>query len=72
MMNGGYYDLATPYFAAEFELSHLAIPDSLANNLEIKLYPSGHMIYAHEPALVALSANVADFVKRATHVEASH
>jgi carboxypeptidase C (cathepsin A) len=72
MMNGGYYDLATPYFSAKFELSHLAIPDSLASNLEIKLYPSGHMVYAHEPALVALTANVSDFIKRASHTGAGH
>ncbi len=72
MMNGGYYDLATPYFSAEFELSHLAIPDSLASNLEIKLYPSGHMVYVYEPALIQLTANVADFIKRASHAVADH
>jgi carboxypeptidase C (cathepsin A) len=64
MMNGGYFDLATPYFAAEYELNHLQIPPELTKNIEIKLYPSGHMVYAHEPSLVTLHDNVADFIRR--------
>jgi carboxypeptidase C (cathepsin A) len=64
MMNGGYYDLATPYFSAIYELRHLAVPPSIAANIEIKLYPSGHMVYANEAALAALEANVADFIRR--------
>jgi carboxypeptidase C (cathepsin A) len=66
LMNGGYYDLATPYFAAVYELRHLAIPPDIAANIEVKLYPSGHMVYANESALAALQANVAEFI-RGTH-----
>ncbi len=69
MMNGGYYDLATPYFAATYELNHLQLPPSIAANIEIQLYPSGHMVYAHEPALASLEANVAAFIRR-THAAA--
>ncbi len=29
-LNGGYYDLATPYFAAEYELRQLPIQSTLA------------------------------------------
>jgi len=64
MMNGGYYDLATPYFAAIYELRHLPVPAPIAANIEVKLYPSGHMVYAHEPALAALESNVAAFIRR--------
>jgi len=66
MMNGGYYDLATPFFAALYELNHLAIPASLRTNIETHLYRSGHMVYAHEPALKELHDNVAAFIGR-TH-----
>ena len=66
MMNGGYFDLSTPYFAALYELDHLAIPPAIARNIEVKLYPSGHMVYANEAALAALEANVAAFIRR-TH-----
>lgn len=63
LMNGGYYDLATPFFAAEYELAHLPIPDSLRKNISVHLYGSGHMVYAHLPALKKLHDNVAAFIR---------
>lgn len=66
MMAGGYYDLATPFFAAEHELNHLPIPQSLRKNISVHLYPSGHMVYAHKPSLKALHDDVAHFI-RSTH-----
>ncbi|HEX3912408.1 MAG TPA: hypothetical protein VHW71_02775 [Steroidobacteraceae bacterium] len=63
-LNGGYYDLATPYFAAEYELHQLPIQSSLQANIEMHFYTSGHMVYAHEPALKALHANVSAFIDR--------
>jgi carboxypeptidase C (cathepsin A) len=70
-MHGGYYDLATPYFAAEYELWHLPLPPEIARNIEVKLYPAGHMVYAHDASRLALHDNAADFIKR-THGAASH
>jgi carboxypeptidase C (cathepsin A) len=63
-LNGGYYDLATPYFAAEYELHQLPIQQSLQANIEMHFYTSGHMVYAHEPDLKALHANVAQFIDK--------
>jgi carboxypeptidase C (cathepsin A) len=63
-LNGGYYDLATPYFAAEYELRQLPIQDSLQSNIDMHFYTSGHMVYAHEPDLKSLHANVAAFIER--------
>jgi carboxypeptidase C (cathepsin A) len=63
-LNGGYYDLATPYFAAEYELRQLPIEKVLQNNIEMHFYTSGHMVYAHEPDLKALHANVAAFIDK--------
>ncbi|MGO9427192.1 MAG: S10 family peptidase [Steroidobacteraceae bacterium] len=63
-LNGGYYDLATPYFAAIFELRQLPIEASLQNNIEMHFYTSGHMVYAHEPDLKALHANVSAFIEK--------
>jgi len=62
-LNGGYYDLATPYFAAEYELHHLPMQAALQDNIEMHFYQSGHMVYAHEPALKSLHANVAAFIE---------
>ena len=61
---GGYYDLATPYFAAVYELHQLPIQPALQNNIEMHFYTSGHMVYAHEPDLKALHANVASFIEK--------
>lgn len=66
MMNGGYYDLATPFFAAQYELEQLPMQASLQKNIEIHYYESGHMVYAHEPSLKAIHDNVAAFVEN-TH-----
>jgi carboxypeptidase C (cathepsin A) len=63
-LNGGYYDLATPYFAAEYELHQLPIQNALQGNIEMHFYTSGHMVYAHEPDLKALHANVAAFIEK--------
>ena len=63
-LNGGYYDLATPYFAAVYELHQLPIQAALQNNIEMHFYTSGHMVYAHEPDLKALHANVAQFIEK--------
>jgi carboxypeptidase C (cathepsin A) len=63
-MNGGYYDMATPYFAAEYELHQLPIQSSLQNNIEMHFYTSGHMVYAHEPDLKGLHANVSAFIEK--------
>ena len=64
MVNGGYFDLATPYYEGWYEMHHLPIPSTLQGNIEYKYYQSGHMVYAHEPALKELHDNVADFIRR--------
>ncbi|HEX5960161.1 MAG TPA: peptidase S10 [Rhodanobacteraceae bacterium] len=62
MMNGGFYDLATPFYAATYELEHMPIPESLRKNITYAFYPSGHMVYAHIPSLEMLHDNVAKFI----------
>jgi carboxypeptidase C (cathepsin A) len=62
----GYYDGATPHFAAEDVLAHLQIPDELRANIEHAYYPAGHMMYVHEPTRVKQSRDLADFVTRAS------
>ena len=65
-LNGGYFDLATPFFAAQWELQQLPMQKSLQANTEMHFYTSGHMVYAHEPDLKALHDNVAAFINK-TH-----
>ena len=63
-LNQGYYDLGTPYFEGVYEMRHLPIPRTLAANVEIRQYQSGHMVYAHADALRQLHDNSADFIRR--------
>ncbi len=64
MVNGGYYDLATPFYEGWYEMHHLPIPTSLQANIEYHYYQSGHMVYAHEAALKELHDNVATFIRQ--------
>lgn len=59
----GYFDLATPFFAAEYELAHLPIPAALRANLELHHYPAGHMMYDDPASLKALHDDVARFLR---------
>ncbi len=69
MVNGGYYDLATPYYEGWYEMHHLPIPLSLQNNITYHYFPSGHMVYAHEDSLKALHDAVADFIRQTDNVK---
>jgi carboxypeptidase C (cathepsin A) len=64
MVNGGYFDVSTPYFEGVMELRHLPVPPALRTNIEYHYYQSGHMVYVHPPTLVELHDNVADFIRR--------
>ena len=43
MVNGGYYDVSTPYFAGKYEMRHLPVPANLLSNIEYRYYEAGHM-----------------------------
>jgi len=63
----GYFDLATPFFATEYDLSHMGLEPSLRENLRITYYATGHMIYLDDSALHALKADLARFYDDAMH-----
>jgi carboxypeptidase C (cathepsin A) len=68
MVNGGYFDVSTPYFEGWTELHHLPVPPDILRNIEYHYYQSGHMVYVHPPTLVELHDNVADFIRRTSNV----
>lgn len=57
----GWYDMATPFFQTEYDLSHMLIDPSLRGNVRFAYYPSGHMVYLNPDALKQLKADVAKF-----------
>lgn len=59
----GYYDLATPFFAADYTFDHLGLDPSLRDHLSGAYYESGHMVYAHLPSLAKLKQDTAQFIR---------
>ncbi|WP_414440955.1 S10 family peptidase [Burkholderia sp. 22PA0106] len=62
----GYFDLATPFYATEYALSHLGLDRSLRANLALRYYPTGHMIYLDDAALHAMKGDLAGFYRVST------
>ena len=63
----GYYDLATPFYQTEYDLAHMLLDGPIRANLELKFYPSGHMIYLNPDALKSLKSDVARFYDATAH-----
>ncbi len=62
----GYYDLATPFFAADYTFDHLGLDPTLRGHLSGAYYDAGHMMYVHPPSLAKLKADIAQFIKSST------
>lgn len=58
----GTYDLATPFLATEYMVSHLGLERKLQPHIQMKYYPAGHMMYVQEQSLKAFKADVAAFI----------
>jgi carboxypeptidase C (cathepsin A) len=57
----GYFDLATPFFATEYDLAHMELDPSLRGNVQMTYYPTGHMIYLDDGALHTLKSDLGRF-----------
>jgi carboxypeptidase C (cathepsin A) len=63
MVNSGYFDLDTPYYAAVYQFQQLPMAQELQKNIEYRFYQTGHMIYMTPGALPQLHENIARFIR---------
>jgi carboxypeptidase C (cathepsin A) len=56
----GYYDFATPFFAAEYALSRTGIPQ---DRVQFHYYDAGHMMYVRDEDRAKLSRDIREFIR---------
>lgn len=63
MVASGYYDMATPYFAAEYTVSAMNLDPQLRRNFTFTYYEAGHMMYIEKESLRKLKTDVTGFIQ---------
>jgi carboxypeptidase C (cathepsin A) len=61
----GHYDLATPYFAANYAMDHLDLGGKYRQNISFATYESGHMVYLDTESLMKMKNDEANFIQKA-------
>ena len=60
----GYYDLATPYYQAEYTMHELNLPARFQKNIAYERYWSGHMVYLEQKSHAKLQRDWDNFVEQ--------
>ena len=58
----GYYDLATVFYGVEHTINHLNLAPEIRENIIMKYYEAGHMMYTHQPSLEKFKLDVGTFI----------
>ena len=59
----GYYDLATPFYAAEYTFTHMDLPERHKKNISMTYYEAGHMMYLLKSELIKMKQDASSFFK---------
>lgn len=57
----GYYDLATPFAAAEYVVDHMGLTPGQRARTQLTYYEAGHMVYISKNTIAKLHADAAKF-----------
>ncbi|MEO0899922.1 MAG: carboxypeptidase [Bacteroidota bacterium] len=58
----GYYDIATPFFGVEYTLDHMDLRPEIKENVIMKYYEAGHMMYTHKASMEKFRKDVSEFM----------
>lgn len=61
----GYFDLATPHFAADYVVDHLSLEPAFLEHVTTRYYPAGHMMYVKDELRENLTKDVRQWMKSA-------
>jgi carboxypeptidase C (cathepsin A) len=59
----GYYDLATPFLAANYTMDHMNLTPQLRKNISYATYDSGHMVYLQMKSLEKMHNDFTSFIQ---------
>ena len=65
LVASGYYDLATPYFAARYTVAHMGLSEADRKRVRFVDYDSGHMPYIRREGHRKFKKDVAEFIRDA-------
>ena len=63
----GYYDLATVFYGVEHSINHMGLKPELKQNIIMKYYEAGHMMYTHPPSMEQFKADVDAFIEQTSN-----
>jgi carboxypeptidase C (cathepsin A) len=58
----GYYDLATPFFSAEYTVGHMDFDPKLRDHISLAYYEAGHMMYTQLKSLQKAKQDISKFM----------
>jgi carboxypeptidase C (cathepsin A) len=61
----GFYDLATPFYAADYTVDHLNLSPQYRKNISFATFAAGHMVYLPADGLKKMKSDEAGFMDRA-------
>lgn len=62
----GYYDLATPFYGAEYTFDHMFLPAPVKPNVSMTYYGAGHMMYLLKTELVKMKQDAVKWFTEST------
>jgi carboxypeptidase C (cathepsin A) len=68
LVQQGWYDLATPFFAMKHDIEHLDIAPEAHSRIRTEYYEAGHMMYLHAPSMRKYRDDLASFIRSTDRV----